>query len=156
MKKHVLAIILMIMALALITVGTVVLFNTVVDPEDITETELRKSKKEDVYGDEAIVGEKLNNDHKYKNIEIKKVSYQRRGDKYFFEATLENNSKTQFAEKYTDIVFYTNTKEVMGTYTIELPVLDPKQKEYVIFEITEGKYFDACDFKFQEKVETKE
>lgn len=153
MKKYVLTIILMIIALALITVGTVVLFNTVVDPEDITETELRKPKKKDVYGDEAIVDEKLNKNHKYKNIEIKNISYQRRGAQYFFEATVSNTSKEQFAEKYTDIVFYTNTKEVIGTYTIELPVLDPKQEEYVIFEITEGKYFDACDFSLQEKVE---
>lgn len=153
MKKSILAIILIIMAVALITVGTVALFNTVVDPEDITETELRKPKKKDVYGDEAIVDEKLNENHKYKNIEIKNISYQRRGTQYFFEATVSNNSKEQFAEKYTDIVFYTNTKEVIGTYTIELPVLDPKQEEYVIFEITEGKYFDACDFSLQEKVE---
>lgn len=153
MKKGILAIILMIMALALITVGTVIIFNTVVDPEDITETDLRKPKKKDVYGDEAIVDEKLNEPHKYKNIEIKNISYERRGTKYFFEATVSNESKKQFAEKYTDIVFYTNTKEVIGTFTIELPVLAPNQEEYVIFEITEGKYFDACDFSLQEKVE---
>ena len=153
MKKSVLAVILMIMALALITLGTVILFNTVVDPEDIVETELRKPKKEDVYGDEAIVGEKLNKNHTYKNIEIKNISYQRRGTKYFFEATVVNNSKKQFAEKYTDMVFYTNTQEVIGTYTIELPVLEPKQEVNVLFEITEGKYFDACDFSLQEKVE---
>ena len=75
MKKGILAIILMVMALALITVGTVIIFNTVVDPEDITENNLRKPKKKDVYGDEAIVDEKLNEAHKYKNIEIKNISY---------------------------------------------------------------------------------
>lgn len=149
MKKNIIVILIFIMSLTLI-VGGILLMNTSSKKNNGKETVLRDSKKEDVYGDLAITGEKLNKDHKYKKLSLTNISFQKRADLYIFEMIVKNDGKERFFEKETYLVFYTNTEKEMGQETIVLPVLEPGQSEYVMIQIKDKEFFNACDFKLME------
>ena len=63
--------------------------------------------------------------------------------------TVENTGTERFYEKQTEMVFYTNTEEKIGSEKITLPVLEPNQSEYVMLQIKDSKFFSACDFKLK-------
>jgi hypothetical protein len=149
MKKNIILIFLFIISITLIISG-IILINNLAKETEKKETVLRDSKKEDVYGDQAITGEKLNQNHKYKDLVIKNISFQKRGELYIFEMTIENKGKERFYEQETNLVFYTNTEEKLGSERIYLPVIEPKHSEYVMIQIKNKDFFNACDFKLSE------
>lgn len=149
MKKNLIVIIMFIMSLTLI-VGGILLMNNVTKNESGKETIYRESKKEDVYGDLGITGEKLNKNHKYKDLLLTNISFQKRGDLYIFEMVVKNQGKERFYEQETNLVFYTNTEEKMGKESISLPMLEPGQSEYIMVQVKDKKFFNACDFKLTE------
>lgn len=152
MKKNVLIILILLIAIALIGGGVFLVLNVSDSSEkkEEKETVLRDSNKEDVYGDQAVTGEKLNETHEYKDLTIKDISFQKRGDLYVFEMTLENKSKKDFYEEKTELVFYTNTEEKMGSQTVELPAVAAGTSESIMLIITDGSFFNACDFSLAE------
>ena len=119
-------------------------------PNNNKVSELREPKTKIVGKYKTIVDEKLNEEHKYKNITINNISFFQYEKSYIFEMTVENKSQETFSAEDTYLVFYTNTEKEIGKITFTSPALEPGTIEDIIIEIKDSKFFSACDFRLKE------